>query len=353
MLDFKGKYHFLTVISIITLLVFSGACLAYAEEEEPEGPAAPDPVYVMKVDGEEVLTLKTEESGQAALEKVAKALLPDGVSLDSFTVDENIEYEEITPGPLFAAGNALKSNDASEILLDKMQEEQEDGDSDNEFLTFHIVGSKYKYKTTPVKVKFVYKDDMFDFEFDVRKKGTKGKTRTRYELTFTNEKKESKEEKETETVKKGKKTVIYTGKKKNPKNMSASKFKSYKAKIQKSAVKRYGNIYLGMNIVAFGKKFLGNPYRVGGKSLTHGIDCVQFVRALYKHFGITLPENRHKLYRTGKVVSYKNARPGDVVFYGKHPAIYMGHGKIISARKSGIRISNIGYKKWTYIRRMR
>ena len=352
MLDFIRKYHFLTVISLITLLVFSGACFAYADDEQ-EGPAAPDPVYIMKVDGEEILTLKTEESGEAALDKVAKALLPDGVHMDSYTLDEKIEYEEIVPGPLFASDNALKSDDASEILLDKMQEEQEDGDSDYSFLTFHIIGSKYKYSTIPVKVKFVYKADMFDFEFDIHKKGTKGRARTRYELTYTNEKKESKEEKETETVKKGKKTVIYTGKKKTPKNLSASKFKTYRAKIQKSAVKRYGNIYLGMNIVAFGKKFLGNPYRVGGKSLLHGIDCVQFVRALYRHFGINLPENRHKLFKTGKVVSYKNARPGDVVFYGKHPAIYMGHGKIISARKSGIRISNIGYKKWTYIRRMR
>ena len=153
--------------------------------------------------------------------------------------------------------------------------------------------------------------------------------------------------------KKGKYTIILTGHKNNPKNITYKKYKQYKKNVEKLAIKNYGDVFLGRNLVNYGLKFVGNPYKVGGMSLTNGIDCVGFVRALYKKFGITLPGNRNKLFRTGKIVPYSKARAGDIVFYGVHPAIYIGNGKIVSARKSGIRVSRINYKKWTYIRRIR
>ena len=106
-------------------------------------------------------------------------------------------------------------------------------------------------------------------------------------------------------------------------------------------------------MVDYGKQFLGNPYKWGGKSLTNGIDCVQFVRALYRKYGIILPGKRSAFAHIGKAVSLKNARPGDIVYYGNHVAMYIGNGKIIHAQRKGINISNINYRKWKTIRRVK
>lgn len=332
------------IATLVLTFIFTQAAFCYAEDQAP----AQDNFYTMTVNGEPIMIVESKEIADAAIESLAQDMVPENATFASYSVEENLDYVELpkTDGMLRSNTVADDKSEVKEILEKKIQGTQP---------TLHITvkSNKYKSGTLPLKVKFKYKKNMYDFEFKLKSKGNSGKTKTRYELTSVNGAVQSKVKKETKTVKKMKYRVILTGRKKTPKDMAAKKFKKYKKKVIKQTYKTYGDIFLGINLVNFGKKFVGNPYRVGGKSLTHGIDCVQFVRALYRHFGINLPENRHKLFKTGKVVPYSKARPGDVVFYGKHPAIYMGNGKIISARKKGISISRIGYKKWTYIRRMK
>ena len=45
----------------------------------------------------------------------------------------------------------------------------------------------------------------------------------------------------------------------------------------------------GSDVVSYASQFLGNPYVLGGTSLTSGTDCSYFVMAVYQHFGISLP----------------------------------------------------------------
>ena len=45
----------------------------------------------------------------------------------------------------------------------------------------------------------------------------------------------------------------------------------------------------GQSVVNYAKRFLGNPYRWGGTSLTHGADCSGFVMSVYRHFGKSFP----------------------------------------------------------------
>lgn len=355
------------ILSITLATLISGSFTVFAEGEQTEVPVeTPDapaetpveqikqkPVYVMMAGSKEVLAednsqivFKSKKEGKLALKAAVNSLVPKGYIKTGQDIKQTISYKETTPDLLKSGSTALTYTKAVSKLKKILKAKKSP-------ITVKVSYVRYKFKKLPKRVKFKYKNDMYDFEFKVASKGTNGRERIKYEQTNTNGKKSAWKKKATKTVKKGKYTIVYTGRKKTPKNLKTSNYKTYKAKVIKNTIKNYGDVFLGKNLVAYGKRFLGNPYRVGGMSLTHGIDCVGFIRALYKKFGITVPGNRWKLFHYGRKVSYKNARAGDVVFYGPHPAIYMGNGKIISARKSGIRISNIGYKKWTYIRRFR
>ena len=98
----------------------------------------------------------------------------------------------------------------------------------------------------------------------------------------------------------------------------------------------------GQSVVNYAKRFLGNPYRWGGTSLTSGADCSGFVQSVYANFGVSLPRTSYEQQNAGYEVSYADAQPGDLICYGGHVAIYMGDGKIVHASnaKDGIKISN-------------
>lgn len=108
--------------------------------------------------------------------------------------------------------------------------------------------------------------------------------------------------------------------------------------------------------MAYAKKFVGNPYRYGGTSLTKGADCSGFTQSVYKKFGISLPRTSSEQRSAGKKVSgLKNAKAGDLICYYGHVAIYMGNNKIVhaSSKKTGIKISNnASYRAIASIRRV-
>ena len=110
----------------------------------------------------------------------------------------------------------------------------------------------------------------------------------------------------------------------------------------------------GQDIANYACKFIGNPYVAGGTSLTNGADCSGFVMAVYKNFGINLPRSSYSQSTVGKGVSYSDARPGDVIYYGGHVGIYIGNGQIVHAsnERTGITVSNANYRSILAIRRI-
>lgn len=112
----------------------------------------------------------------------------------------------------------------------------------------------------------------------------------------------------------------------------------------------------GRQVVNYALKFVGNPYRWGGTSLTNGADCSGFVQSVYKHFGKSLPRTSYSQRKVGtKVSSLSKAKPGDIICYSGHVAIYMGNNKIVhaSTRKTGIKVSyNAAYRRIVTIRRV-
>lgn len=110
----------------------------------------------------------------------------------------------------------------------------------------------------------------------------------------------------------------------------------------------------GREIANYGCQFVGNPYVSGGTSLTDGCDCSGFTSAVYSHFGISLPRTSGSQGSYGTAVSYADAVPGDIIYYGGHVGIYIGNGQIVHASTpaTGIKITNALYRSIISVRRI-
>ncbi len=110
----------------------------------------------------------------------------------------------------------------------------------------------------------------------------------------------------------------------------------------------------GQQIADYACRFIGNPYVAGGTSLTNGADCSGFVMSVYKNFGISLPRSSYAQAGAGRGVSYSEAKPGDVIYYGGHVGIYIGNGQIVhaSTQRTGIKISSATYRNIVTVRRI-
>ncbi len=116
-----------------------------------------------------------------------------------------------------------------------------------------------------------------------------------------------------------------------------------------------GDGSLGGQVVNYAMQFVGNPYVYGGSSLTNGTDCSGFVMRVYENFGVSLPHSSSADRSQGYAVDgLANVKPGDLVCYSGHVAIYAGGGKIVhaSTSKTGIIVSSANYRNVLAVRRI-
>ena len=110
----------------------------------------------------------------------------------------------------------------------------------------------------------------------------------------------------------------------------------------------------GKQIADFACQYIGYPYVAGGTSLTNGADFSCFTMAVFREFGISLPRSSYAQSGVGRAVSYAEAQPGDIIYYGGHVGIYIGNGQIVhaSTERTGIKITAATYRSIVTVRRI-
>ncbi len=111
----------------------------------------------------------------------------------------------------------------------------------------------------------------------------------------------------------------------------------------------------GQSVADYACQFVGNRYVYGGTSLTNGADCSGFVMSVYAAFGVSLPHSSAALRNVGYGVSTSEMRPGDIICYSGHVAIYVGNNTIVHAsnRTDGIKYTSpANYKTILAVRRI-
>ncbi len=104
----------------------------------------------------------------------------------------------------------------------------------------------------------------------------------------------------------------------------------------------------GQDLQSFMNKWIGKPYRYGGKT-EKGIDCSALVQRLYKDvYNIDIPRTTYYQMRYFDTINIKNLQIGDVLFFnskyspsGRHVGVYIGNDQFFHAAnyKKGVIIS--------------
>ena len=96
-----------------------------------------------------------------------------------------------------------------------------------------------------------------------------------------------------------------------------------------------GDQSVGNAIVAAARTYLGVDYVWGGNGY-NGIDCSGLTKAAHKAVGINIDRwSGHQAIGGKKINSLEEARPGDIICYSGHVAIYIGNYRVIHAPHTG------------------
>lgn len=90
----------------------------------------------------------------------------------------------------------------------------------------------------------------------------------------------------------------------------------------------------GNRVLEIAASARGIPYCWGGTT-TNCFDCSGFTQWVFRQVGINLPRTSAQQRHAGTVVSRNDARPGDLVWWPGHVAIFAGGNQIIDASRPG------------------
>ncbi|MGN0660018.1 MAG: C40 family peptidase [Emergencia sp.] len=367
----KIKRVFKTTASVFLIVMMTCASV-FASDSAPAAGEEQSQVWAITIGDEEILYVDSEETGMQVIEGLKNCYLTEGSTVIDVQFDPEIQVKQIvqTEENGYIAQSSLSDvEEAVKQLSDGRTEyyvyRTEEGESlasiakdekvsaerlvtlnfdeyeADEIIregTYLVLYREVPYlNVTTVEEVTSKKSISYDTVYKktaslalgvskVQTKGVKGTKQIVEQVTKVNGETTGTELISSEVIKKATSKVVLQG----TSSVTAKAGKTY-------------DFASGSDVVEYAKKFIGNPYRYGGTSLTSGADCSGFVYAVYKHFGVNLP--RVGQSSVGKAVSYKNVKKGDILIYSGHVAIYAGNGQAIHAvnERLGIRITSVNY----------
>ncbi len=107
---------------------------------------------------------------------------------------------------------------------------------------------------------------------------------------------------------------------------------------------------LADEVVAYAKRYVGVPYRYGGKN-PKGFDCSGFTGYVYKKFDVNLSASSKMQAKQGRSIKVSSVQKGDLLFFGKgrkmtHVALVTEHTRagievIHSTSSRGVMVQNV------------
>ena len=90
-------------------------------------------------------------------------------------------------------------------------------------------------------------------------------------------------------------------------------------------------------VVNYAKKQIGVRYTYAGNTPKTGFDCSGYTKYVYSHFGYDVPRSSSAYANTGKKISVKDCKKGDILLFtgsNKHKRV-TGHLGIVVSNKKG------------------
>ena len=299
--------------------------------------------FVIKAGAIELAVVESADAAEQVIASFQQSYLADGSEIVSFETEPflNIAKKDMdrAAGPV----TVVSQPEAVNALLSACK-------GINPMMTATSTEQLVQGKTIAHKVVKKKTDKLTVGTKKVKTKGVDGKKATVLSVTKVNGVVTATTEIKETILKKPVTEVILIGTKPAP-------IVTYANSLSRSTISTSGKAIpgtTGADVVAYAKRFLGNPYVYGGTSLTNGTDCSGFTMSVYAHFGVYLPHSSYAQRSYGTPVSYSNAKPGDLMFYSGHVAIYIGGGKIIhaSTERTGIIIGSATYRTILGVRRI-
>ena len=95
---------------------------------------------------------------------------------------------------------------------------------------------------------------------------------------------------------------------------------------------------LRAGILRLGTALIGLPYQYGGSDIT-GFDCSGFVHYVFHCHGVEVPRTAKKQGQTGRKITLRKARPGDILVFklkgGWHSGILTDPRAFVHAPQTG------------------
>lgn len=97
---------------------------------------------------------------------------------------------------------------------------------------------------------------------------------------------------------------------------------------------------LRLAIANYAQQFVGVlPYIWGESDLSYGADCSGFTSAIYREYGYSIPRSSDAQAYGGMSVSMDDLRPGDIIAYPGHVAMYIDGTTVVHAPGDGTTVS--------------